>query len=66
MKKMQYFQPQTEVVLIQTNTRLLTSSNTIDGNADNVILNPETMGGGDGDDAASRRNVWDDEEEEEF
>ena len=61
MKKMQYIQPQTEVDLMLPDTQLLTASNTIDGNTDNVILNPETMEEGDGSNAASRRAVWDDE-----
>ena len=40
---MQYIQPQTEVDLMLPDTQLLTASNTIDGNTDNVILNPDTM-----------------------
>lgn len=63
MKKMQYIQPQTEVDLMLPDTQLLTASNTINGDADDVILNPETMEGGDGSNAASRRAVWDDEDE---
>ena len=63
MKKMQYIQPQTEVDLMLPDTQLLTASNTIDDNADDVILNPETMEEGDGSNAASRRAVWDDEDE---
>ena len=58
---MQYIKPQTEVDLMLTDTQLLTASNTIDGNTDNVILNPETMEEGDGSNAASRRAVWVDE-----
>lgn len=60
---MQYIQPQTEVDLMLPDTQLLTASNTIDSNADDVILNPETMEEGDGSNAASRRAVWDDEDE---
>ena len=60
---MQYIQPQTEVDLMLPDTQLLTASNTIDDNADDVILNPETMERGDGSNAASRRAVWYDEDE---
>ena len=63
MKKMQYIPPQTEVDLMLPDTQLLTASNTIDDNAYDVILNPETMEEGDGSNAASRRAVWDDEDE---
>lgn len=63
MKKMQYFQPQTDVVLIQANTQLLNASaNKIQGEAESAIIDPEKMEGGDGSDAASRRSIWDDEE----
>lgn len=63
MKKMQYFQPQTDVVLIQANTQLLNASaNKIQGEAESAIIDPEKMEGGDGGDAASRRSIWDDEE----
>ena len=60
---MQYIQPLTEVDLMLPDTQLLTASNTIDDNAYDVILNPETMEEGDGSNAASRRAVWDDEDE---
>ena len=63
MKKMQYFQPQTEVVLIKTNTQLLEGSpNKIVGDSPSAIIDPDKMEGGDGSDAASRRSIWDDEE----
>ena len=64
MKKMQYLQPQTEVVLIKTNTHLLDASpNTIKGDAENTILDTEKMEEGNGGDAASRRSLWDDEDD---
>ena len=66
MKKMQYFQPQTKVVLIKTNTLMLGGSNTFDGTNNQIKFNTSSMDEGTGGDAASRRNVWDDEEEEEF
>lgn len=60
---MQYFQPQTEVVMIKTNTQLLEGSpNKITGDANSAIIDPEKMEEGDGGDAASRRSIWDDEE----
>ena len=63
MKKMQYFQPQTEVVMIQANTQLLEGSpNKIVGDSPSAIIDPDNMGTGDGSDAASRRSIWDDEE----
>ena len=62
MKKMQYFQPQTEVVMIKTNAQLLEGSPNKVGDTNQVIIDPEKMEGGDGSDAASRRSIWDDEE----
>lgn len=60
---MQYFQPQTEVVMIKTNAQLLEGSpNKIVGEANSAIIDPDKMEGGDGSDAASRRSIWDDEE----
>lgn len=64
MKKMQYLQPQTEVVLIKTNTHLLDASpNRIQGDNPEAILDPVNMKGSDGSDAASRHSLWDDEED---
>lgn len=64
MKKMQYLQPQTDVVLINTNVQLLNGSpNKIQGDTPEAILDPVNMTGGDGGDAASRRSLWDDEED---
>ena len=59
---MQYFQPQTEVVMIKTNTQLLEGSPNKVGDDNQVIIDPGSMGGGDGSDAASRRSIWDDDE----
>lgn len=64
MKKMQYLQPQTEVVLIKTNTHLLDASpNRIQGDDPKAIIDTNTLGEGNGEDAASRRSLWDDEED---
>lgn len=59
---MQYFQPQTEVVMIKTNTQLLEGSPNKVGDDDKVIIDPGSMEGDDGGDAASRRSIWDDDE----
>ena len=65
MRKKQYIQPQTNVVLLKTGLSMLAGSNEYRGEGP-VDLNGETMTGGDGGDAASRRgySAWDDEEEE--
>ena len=60
MKKQQYIQPQTNVVLLKTGLSMLAGSI----NSNSIDLD-EIMGEGDGGDAASRRrSVWDDEDEE--
>ena len=62
MKKMQYLQPQTKVVLIQNDTQLLEGSpNKIVGEANSAIIDPDNMGDGNGSDAASRHSIWDDD-----
>lgn len=65
MKKLQYIQPQTIVVRMQT-VQMIAGSNELPGSGDTADLNPETMEGGGGGDAASRRyrDDWDDEEED--
>lgn len=64
MKKMQYLQPQTDVVLINTNVQLLSGSpNTIKGDAPEANLDPNSMSEGNGGDAASRRSLWDDDDD---
>ena len=62
MKKLQYIQPQTIVVRMQT-VQMIAGSNEIPGSGDTADLNPGTMGEGTGGDAASRRNDWDDEDD---
>ena len=65
MKKLQYIQPQTIVVRMQT-VHMIAGSNEIPGSGEQADLNPGTMDTGNGGDAASRRhrNDWDDEEED--
>jgi len=64
MKKLQYIQPQTIVVRMQT-VRMIAGSNEVTGGGNNTDLNPGTMEPGNGGDAASRRHSdWDDEEDE--
>lgn len=65
MKKLQYIQPQTIVVRMQT-IQMIAGSNELPGSGDQADLNPETMDTGNGGDAASRRhrNDWDDEEDD--
>ncbi len=69
MKKLQYIQPQTTVVRMQT-VHMIAGSNEFNGTS--AELNGDTMGENDGSDAASRRrnrNDWEDEEyddEEDF
>ena len=65
MKKLQYIQPQTIVVRMQT-IQMIAGSNELPGSGDQADLNPETMDEGTGSDAAARRHSeWDDEEFEE-
>ena len=67
MKKLQYIQPQTIVVRMQTVHMIAGSNeNKITGDVNNTKLNPGSMVGDDGGDAASRRhrNDWDDEEDD--
>lgn len=62
MKKLQYIQPQTTVVRMQT-VHMIAGSNEFNGNS--ATLNGDSMDEGNGDDAASRRryrNDWEDEE----
>ena len=62
MKKLQYIQPLTTVVRMQT-VRMIAGSNEYNDNK--TDLNPGTMDPGNGGDAASRRHSdWDDEEDE--
>ena len=65
MKKLQYIQPQTIVVRMQT-VQMIAGSNEFPGSSNSAPLNPETMEEGTGGDAASRRHRddWDDEEED--
>ena len=70
MKK-QYIKPQTIVMQMHSGPRLMTASNSFDGEV--VIINKGHLWDdieeyGDGSDAASRRstNLWDDFEEDEW
>ena len=64
MKKLQYIQPQTTVVRMQT-VHMIAGSNEFNGNS--AELNGDTMDEGNGGDAASRRrrNEWEDEYDDE-
>ena len=64
MKKLQYIQPQTTVVRMQT-VHMIAGSNEFNGTS--AELNGDTMDEGNGGDAASRRrrNEWEDEYDDE-
>ncbi|MBO4812188.1 MAG: hypothetical protein J5552_11605 [Prevotella sp.] len=61
MKKTAYIQPQTKVVLVETNKMIASSSGV--NSSGNVVI-PANLTGGDGSDAASRHSnsLWDDED----
>lgn len=60
MKKTNYIQPATSVVLLKSITAMLADSNKV-GTDGNVNLNTETMTDGDGTDASRYNTGWDDD-----
>lgn len=60
MKKYKYIKPLTDVVTVNFQQHLLAGSNEIGD--ENIEINPETMGGGDGGDAGSRGGFFWDED----